>query len=212
MKDMLGLFIRQTLDEARVKGIDWDNQPLGMMSDTELAKKLGVSKATVQAARYKRGIPAFDVIDWDKEPLGKMSDGMLAAKKNVKISTVAAARHTRGIPAYVPPTDRPLQFSNTPKGIDWDNVPLGKKPDSVIAKELGVSHPAVLRARVARNIPPFTTSTRKGINWDDAENLEFLQSDLPNKEVADLFGVAASVIIRARRCRGLISKDRDRKK
>lgn len=41
------------------KGIDWDSQPLGKMSDTELAEKIGCSAASVYMARMKRDIPSF---------------------------------------------------------------------------------------------------------------------------------------------------------
>jgi Fe2+ or Zn2+ uptake regulation protein len=37
--------------------INWDDQPLGMVPDAELARQLGVVKQTVAAARAKRGIP-----------------------------------------------------------------------------------------------------------------------------------------------------------
>lgn len=39
------------------KGIDWDSQPLGDVSDRELARRLGVSKSVVTAARTARRIP-----------------------------------------------------------------------------------------------------------------------------------------------------------
>ncbi len=45
---------------ASKKNINWDNQPLGKMKDTELAEILGVTYPAVQYARTKRGIPPFD--------------------------------------------------------------------------------------------------------------------------------------------------------
>lgn len=41
------------------KGIDWDSQPLGQMSDRALAASLGVSPSCVNAQRAKRGIPVY---------------------------------------------------------------------------------------------------------------------------------------------------------
>ena len=39
--------------------IDWDNQPLGLVSDTQLARELGVNKSSVRRARGVRGIKAY---------------------------------------------------------------------------------------------------------------------------------------------------------
>ena len=39
------------------RGINWDEQPLGQVSDTELAARLGVSQQTVTKVRRRRGIP-----------------------------------------------------------------------------------------------------------------------------------------------------------
>ena len=41
----------------RKKGIDWDNAPLGILSDAEIACQYGCSKPSVQSARRVRGIP-----------------------------------------------------------------------------------------------------------------------------------------------------------
>lgn len=41
---------------TRVKGIKWDEQPLGKVTDCSLALALGVSKTTVARARTHRGI------------------------------------------------------------------------------------------------------------------------------------------------------------
>lgn len=49
------------------KGIDWDAQPLGKISDAELSKKLGVSRHTVYQSRKGRGIPAA----WRKKKKSK---------------------------------------------------------------------------------------------------------------------------------------------
>lgn len=41
------------------KDINWDEQPLGKVTDVELAGALGVSDAVVRAARSRRGIAAY---------------------------------------------------------------------------------------------------------------------------------------------------------
>lgn len=38
--------------------IAWDDQPLGEIPDAELARRIGVSRQAVAAARAARGIPA----------------------------------------------------------------------------------------------------------------------------------------------------------
>jgi len=44
---------------SNIKMIEWDQQPLGMMSDSELARRLGCHPSSVVAARQKRGISKF---------------------------------------------------------------------------------------------------------------------------------------------------------
>lgn len=43
---------------AKTTGIDWDAQPLGSVSDVDLADQLGVTPGAVRQQRAKRGIPA----------------------------------------------------------------------------------------------------------------------------------------------------------
>jgi len=97
------------------KPVAWDDQPLGEVPDTELAKRLGVSNVAVGRARRRRGIPSFSTsafneagadrrggrvgIDWDAQPLGEMKDAELARRLGVHRSSVNSARRARGIPA-----------------------------------------------------------------------------------------------------------------
>lgn len=92
------------------KGIDWDNQPLGLMTDEVLAKILGVGHSAVSNQRLSRSITAFrhtdnftptsrkKNIDWDKQPLGEIPDTQLARKLGVVAGTIRYARLKRGIP------------------------------------------------------------------------------------------------------------------
>ena len=41
------------------KGINWRDQPLGQMSDSNLAKQIGCAKSSVGKARRRLGIPAY---------------------------------------------------------------------------------------------------------------------------------------------------------
>jgi len=97
------------------KWIQWDKQPLGQMTDAQLAKQIGVTPIAVFLARRKRDIPAFTRqqssgkssgrgiqkgIQWDKQPLGQMSDPRLAKQLGVTHKAVCQARRVRNIPSF----------------------------------------------------------------------------------------------------------------
>ena len=82
---------------------DWDEQPLGQVTDKELADKLGVGVSTVAKARSRRGIKAINPVkdvDWSKEQLGKLPDGVIARDLDVPQHCVTRARSALGIPAF----------------------------------------------------------------------------------------------------------------
>ena len=81
--------------------INWDDQPLGLKPDTQIAKTLGVSAETVRLARRARNIaPARPpVINWANQPLGKVPDQELASKLGTSLTAVCSARRARGIPS-----------------------------------------------------------------------------------------------------------------
>jgi len=109
-------------------GIDWDEQPLGAVTDKVIADDLGVSTSAVKKARKKRGIkgtrPAREKleIDWERQPLGKRFDADIAQELGVDAKTVRVARKKLGIPR---------------KYIDWNDQPLGKVSDAQLAKRPG---------------------------------------------------------------------------
>lgn len=41
------------------KGINWDCLPLGELSDSEIARRVGCNPTTVARVRYRRNIPAY---------------------------------------------------------------------------------------------------------------------------------------------------------
>lgn len=67
-------------------GIDWDNQPLGTMSDEKLALHLGTTRQTVADQRRKRGIPAFHA-----RPVVAVEDETFYAAY-CRVFSIAAAR------------------------------------------------------------------------------------------------------------------------
>lgn len=83
------------------KGIDWDAQPLGEVSDSELARRHGVTQSVVTHARNRRHIPPYEPPDrWADVPLGEMLDKDLAELLGVNVKTLTGARQRRGIKAY----------------------------------------------------------------------------------------------------------------
>ena len=121
------------------KGIDWDQQPLGQMSDVTLSKKLGVTSAAVRKARIKRGISTVFQNRWRTEPLGDQTDQDLADSLGVSRRTLSRVRAQRGI--------------HGPQTINWSQQPLGKVTDMALGRLLGVNQSSVSTARRLRGIP-----------------------------------------------------------
>lgn len=142
------------------RGINWDAQPLGIMDDRDLAKRLKVPVTIVQRERQQRSLGPADGgnlrgakgIDWDAQPLGKVPDHVIADRIGVTSSAVGYAREIYGIPLY------------RPKDPDarWRKLPLGKEPDRVIARRIGVSWQTVILARKRLGIPPHSRSPNPG--------------------------------------------------
>jgi len=82
--------------------INWSDQPLGKMSDTELAKHLGVTQTTVTRWRTIFGIAPFcsPDRDWSTIPLGEEPDPVIASRLGVSKETVRRARLALGIPSF----------------------------------------------------------------------------------------------------------------
>jgi len=83
-------------------GINWSKQPLGGVTDTELAARLGVRQTTVSRWRAVLGIAPYDppARDWSSVPLGVRPDAALAADLGVSKETVRRARSTLNIPSH----------------------------------------------------------------------------------------------------------------
>lgn len=133
---------------------------LGVLSDSAVARLLeGVAEhATESAVRKRRkamGIAAscrrrHDAL-YACSDLGRLSDRVVGASLGVSHHIVRRVREGLGI--------EPLAKRGTkPKGIAWDEQPLGLEPDARIAARLEVSPNTVLQARRARGIPAFRRS------------------------------------------------------
>lgn len=140
-----------TVDTSVLPAIDWDKQPIGKVSDGEIAERLSVSSVTVRRARTDRGIPAFRVgyreFNWaeHRDLLGTMSDRELAERIGVHTSTVRNKRLEVGQPAFG-------KNGGPKQKIDWDAQPLGQVTDQEIGDRLGVTSSAVRYERKKRGI------------------------------------------------------------
>lgn len=172
---------------------DWDNIPLGQKSDGAIAKEMGIPRPSVRAARLRAGLPPFERpehdserFDWDSLPLGEKSDADIAREYGIKAGSVGGARRRRGIPSFVEEgQDRPARAT---KRVDWDVQPLGKMPDRLLQRRLGLkSVSSVIRARKYRGIPKYQPPKHKELveryfeyqfRWDDLEAVEARYKEL----------------------------------
>lgn len=216
--------------------IDWDAQPLGIETDGEIARRLGVSAEAVGAQRKKRGIrrvhrPDLTTIgkpsgiDWDAQPLGVETDGEIARRLGVSQVAVNMQRRKRGIPAV-------MAFGSTAAalgglasaqawldrgGVDWDAQPLGQEPDASLARRLGVSPTTVAKQRTNRGIER-RQSTREPVPRKRAKapqrgtprekvgthvDWSTVAFDGPDQAVADRLGVPLMVVYQHRRALGI---------
>lgn len=133
---------------------------LGVLPDVAVARLLeGVAEhATESAVRKRRkalGIPSASRRRHDAlyacGDLGRLSDRVVASKVGVSHHIARRVREGLGI--------EPMAKRGTkPKGIAWDDQPLGQEPDARIAARLEVSPNTVLQARRVRGIPAFRRS------------------------------------------------------
>jgi uncharacterized protein YidB (DUF937 family) len=125
--------------------IDWDSAPLGLVSDSEVARQLGVPVDSVKKARKRRGVSRAEYanlapnIDWDAVPLGERSDPEIAAELGISAFSVRKARKVRGIAAYKKP------IGERPCGIVWPPIEdiiaeLSTQTIKQVAAKLGVKH------------------------------------------------------------------------
>lgn len=123
------------------KLIDWDAQPLGQVSDAELAKRLGVGIQKVERERRAKKLKRYDPenslrrleIDWDviAPYLGKVPDDELAGKIGTTRQRVGEERKSRRIPPWPRGSkkkslddlpDGAWYLDETNEGTLWDRV------------------------------------------------------------------------------------------
>lgn len=123
-------------------GIDWNNEPLGIEPDWEIAQLLGVAPSTVRRERRRRGLSPDQF--WDAQPLGIETDYAIAKRLGVSIAAVFQARKSRGIPPAISRTQRRAAIPF-----------LGKMPDTTLAKEMGLSVTTIRKHRRKAGIAKF---------------------------------------------------------
>ncbi len=92
-------------------------------------------------------------------------------------------------------------MSSNNKGINWDDVPLGSKPDTVIAKEFGVVSQVVAKARSRRGIPRFSSTGYRTLTDEEWQSCGL--GEKPDSEIARELGVSRESVGLVRRNRGI---------
>lgn len=139
------------IDPFTIRGtVEWEkwDEFIPSMTDSQLAKKIGCAPGSVRVRREKLGIPKPDKdlrrkIDWDKweSKIGEISDTDLAGMIGCSIGAIQAYRKKKGIGHR---SARDLG-GKSEKGIAWDSWDhlLGRCPDEVLAKMMGIPHSKV---------------------------------------------------------------------
>lgn len=184
--------------------VNWDayDHLLGTLSDTELARMIGVSTNVVTLRRRSLGIPPAilekKLVDWDSYDrlLGSISDVEVSKRIGCPVSQVKARRRHLGIPGY------------SPRRVDWskhDHL-LGTMPDTALAKQLGCSATLVSRRRKKKDIPAFGSSHQLKKNpeifwtkWDP------LLGQINDKELARKAGISVSTVTTRRRKKNIVA-------
>lgn len=112
---------------------------------------------------------------------------------------------------------RPADARSVPRGIDWDAQPLGAVPDEGLARRLGVSGPAVWRARKVRGIPACAATRRPCAGARQAASLTTALvviglAALPGPRAGDEAGVVAGALAElGRAARAVVAADGPRR-
>ncbi len=150
-------------------GIDWDTQPLGEYCDNVIAESIGVSCASVGAARRARGIKALVVpraIAPDAELTCDRCGVQLVRRPTSENKWQFSRR--RYCSNLCHQRDKAGWPRGTGEAISCDKR-LGAVPDTALAKEYGVPSGAVRSIRIRLAVPTYGNygTSAKNINWDE---------------------------------------------
>ena len=158
---------------------------LGKSPDTLLAERYSLSRERIRQLREVLKIPAIrktrkklwqDSIDWASIP-SEISNAQLAKD--------------HGVPPYWVSEKR----ASTRRTIDWDSIPLGTKPDRLIAEEYGVRYRNVRTARINRGIPRVIA---RGFDYSKQP-----LGQVPDRVIAKTLGISPVSVAHARKMRGI---------
>jgi hypothetical protein len=152
---------------------------LGQEPDKSIAESIDMTRASVSKYRQELGIKAYpknppysypkeavphnkvNVPQWVIDKLGTMADSDLAKLSGITHRIIWTRRQELGIPSYSEKNNHPTQYGYKP-GIERthqihlsDSIiqQLGKRPDSQLAREAGVTENKIFRERTKRGIP-----------------------------------------------------------
>jgi hypothetical protein len=141
--------LTKEVQKMRKGRINWDHIPLGKMSDREVSKKYGISYSHVVETRNKKKIPAYvPRIDENKlKDLWHLSNTEIVAITGYSFASIGRWRDKLSKPRVRLLVYRSRRKRGIFAPINWEDVPLGLKPDTVIAQELNVSVATVSQQR-----------------------------------------------------------------
>lgn len=185
-----------------VRGIDWNQQPLGERSDYEIAESLGVHRTTVREARLRRGIRRVRAYDrcahtpdeWETDTLGRVPDAVLAGARGCTVAAIAQQRRVRNIPpARALLTARPA-YEMLPHWVSYEDMDtlFGRASHMHRAHRLGITR----HTRGWQPKPKPQAAKKCAVDLDD---VDWSWSD---GTIAYDLGVWPSYIQRARKARG----------
>lgn len=139
---------------------DWSKVEdlFGRVRDTEIARKMGVTKEAVRQQRERRGIPPFKqetaLPEGAAQLLGQLEDEEIAKRFGVPKTRVTLARRKANI--ALPVKDAPIRTAL--KAIDWAT---DTRTDAEIAECLNTTTGTVCRIRNELDIPHSYARGRK---------------------------------------------------
>lgn len=157
-----------------VSGIDWSyvEARLGLVSDRDLAREVGVSPNTIRRYRDRKGISPFCVgantlPSCFTQLLGVVADQKIADMSGIPVKRVSELRRENGI-AVAYSSRHDSVHSTPPKGgsFKWTKESrslLGKYSDHAIGKLLGLSKTPVKQERERLGVKPFRQGVQ--VRW-----------------------------------------------
>lgn len=182
--------------EPRNEPYNWtpeQDQLLGTMHDTELARQLTIKHSTVTYRRLCLGIEPYRTggrIDWTDEmirSLGTLPDNHIAAYFEIAPSSVKLKRLILNIPPNG--SDEPEKLPQIPIRL-WNK--LGKVADTELEKQYNIPRRYLRVIRAINDIPTAPRIFPTKFSWDNGS--EKLLGTMSDANVARKLNIAASQI------------------